>query len=108
MYSGEGKRQPECQRQSKPSQAEEGQEEEGGGWGGMQIEGARLLLRPSLFLAPTLICDGGDDAAAAAAALAVRPAPSVLTGCRVLGSVAVVVVLGVVGRTDGEAQLCVT
>lgn len=66
----------------------------------------RLLPRPSLFLAPTLICDGGDDAATAAAVLTVRLVSSVLTGRRVLGSV--VVVLGVVRRTDGEAQLCIT
>lgn len=69
----------------------------------------RLLPRPSLFLAPTLKCDGGDDAATAAAVLTVRPASSVHTGRRVPGSVAVVVVvLGVVRRTDGEAQLCIT
>lgn len=59
-----------------------------------------------MFLAPTLKCDGGDDAATAAAVLAVRPASSVLTGCRVPGSV--VVDLGVLRRTDGEAQLCIT
>lgn len=65
----------------------------------------RLLPRPSLFLAPTLKCDGGDDAATAAAVLTVRLVSFVLTGRRVPGSV---VVLGVVRRTDGEAQLCIT
>lgn len=65
-----------------------------------------LLLRPSLFLAPTLKCDGGDDAATAAAVLAVRPASSVLTGRRL--PVSVLVDLGVLRRTDGEAQLCIT
>lgn len=105
VHSGEGKRQPECQRQSEPSKAEEGQEEEEGG-GRCKLKG-RLLPRPSLFLAPTLKCDGGDDAATAAAVLTVRLVSSVRTGRRVPGSV-VVVVLGVVRRTDGEAQLCIT
>lgn len=66
-----------------------------------------LLLRPPLFLAHTLKCDGGNEAAAAAAVVvAVRTPFSVFTGSRVPGSV--VVVLGAARRTDEEAQLCIS
>lgn len=109
VYSGEVKRQPKRERQSKSSKAEEGQEEgdEEEGWEDTDPRGTSSWDPPCsecLPLTPTLKCDGGNDAAAAAAVVAVRPPSSPLTGRGVPGRV----VLGEARRIDDEAQLCIS
>lgn len=66
--------------------------------------GGGVSLRASP-LSPTLERDGGNDAAAAAAVVAARPAPSLLGGRRLPGTV--LPLLAEARRVDHQAQLCI-